>query len=225
MIAVVPHRAIVAVVVVLAASRANAGACKRCVVELPTGSDPVPLVVVLHGDREHAPAAAARWHTAVKQRGWALLALDCPTELGCIDSFWKWDGDPSWVIAEVETVRARRAIDPRRIYLVGWSGGASYIGSRAPDWTATFAALVIHGGGMPPRSTDCASHGPPAYFLVGDNNPLHGLNERLRDYLEACHQEVTWDLVRGGDHAREEAALTAKKAAAILDWLDARPMP
>ena len=65
------------------------------VFEAPAGKDPVPLVVVLHGDREHAPAAAARWHSAVKNKGWALLALECPADQGCKDSWWRWDGDPT----------------------------------------------------------------------------------------------------------------------------------
>ena len=205
----------------LAGIRVDAAPCKGCVVELPAGTTPVPLIVILHGDREHAPAAAARWHAAVRQRGWALLALQCPADLGCTDSFWKWDGDPSWVRDQVAAVAATRAIDPHRIYLVGWSGGASYIGAHATAWT-TFAAIVIHGGGMAPADPACAAHGPPVYFLVGDKNPLHALAKELRDYFETCKHEVTWELVPGADHAREEAVLTPKKAGAILDWLAAR---
>jgi poly(3-hydroxybutyrate) depolymerase len=205
------------VVTMLAASTAAAD-----VVELPAGKDPVPLVVVLHGDREHAAAAAARWHAAVKKRGWALLALDCPTDAGCKDSFWKWDGEPSWVFDKVAALAKQRAIDPAHVYLVGWSGGASYIGYRVQAWSSHFAAVVIHGGGMVPASADCPDPGLPAYFLVGDRNPLHDLAKRLRAYFDGCKQDVTWDLVRGADHGREEAALTAKKASAILDWLAAR---
>jgi len=192
------------------------------VVDLPKGNDPVPLVVVLHGDREHAPAAAARWRAAVAKRGWALLALECPSALGCKDSFWKWDGEPSWVYEQVAAVGKQRAIDPARVYLVGWSGGASYIGWRARAWDRGFAAVVFHGGGMPPSSADCPERALPAYFLVGDRNPLHQLAKQLRAYFDTCKADVTWDLVEGADHAKEESALSAKKAAAILDWLAAR---
>ena len=158
----------------------------------------------------------------MKRRGWALLALDCPVRLGCKDSFWKWDGDPSWVLDQVAAVAKRRPIDRARVYLIGWSGGASYIGWRAAAWSGEFAAVVLHGGGIPPGTTACPAGRLPAYFLVGDKNPLHRLARELRAYFEACHQDVTWDLVRGGDHAHEEAALTARKAAEILDWLAAR---
>src|SRR5258706_14386517 len=38
--------------------------CKGCVLELPADDDPAPLVVILHGDREHAGPAAERWRAA-----------------------------------------------------------------------------------------------------------------------------------------------------------------
>ena len=211
-------RSLLVLLAVLVAAPARAD-----VIDLPPGKQPVPLVVVLHGDREHARAAAARWRVPVHARGWALLAVDCPTSEGCDkDSFWQWDGDPAWLIGRVAALGKRRAIDPERIYLIGWSGGASYIGWRAAAWSDVFAAVVLHGGGIPPARETCPAHALPAYFLVGDKNPLHGLARELRAYFDACHEDVTWDLVHGADHAREEAALTPKKAAAILDWLAAR---
>src|SRR5438132_7692592 len=192
------------------------------VFEAPTGKDPVPLVVVLHGDREHAAAAAARWRAAVKRRGWALLALECPHELACRDSFRQRDGDTSWVRAQVAAVAAERAIDGKRVFLVGWSGGGSYIGRRAQAWAPTFAAIVIHGGGIPPADAACGDP-LPVYFLVGDHNPLHHLAKALRAYFDGCKQTVEWDVIAGADHAGEAAALTAKQADAILAWLAAAP--
>jgi hypothetical protein len=86
-----------------------------------------------------------------------------------------------------------------------------------------FAAVVIHGGGVAPVDDTCSDL--PAYFLVGDKNPLHGLAKDLRGYFDRCKAAVVWDLVRGADHGKEAAALTAKKAGAILDWLGAHPQP
>ena len=211
---------LVLVAMTVSASAAPAP-CKGCVISLPDGKEAVPLVVVLHGDREHASAAAARWKTAVAKRGWALLAIECPADRGCKQSWWQWDGEPSYVFDLIDAVGKARAIDPARVYLVGWSGGASYIGYRAQAWSTRIAAVVLHGGGMPPASDDCVAK-LPAYFLVGDRNPLHSLAVRLRAFFDGCQQDVTWDLVQGADHAKEETALTAKKAATILDWLGQR---
>ncbi len=195
--------------------------CRGCTLDAPTSTEPIPLLVVLHGDRQKAPAAAAPWRAAAKKRGWALLSLQCPTAESCKDSWWRWNGDPQWIRDQVAAVRAQIAIDPARTYLAGWSGGATYLGMNAPAWADTFAALVIHGGGHRPAEDACPSPALPAYFLVGDKNPLHYLMVDLHDYFAACEKDTVWDLVRGGDHEREARALDGKKALVILDWLAA----
>ncbi|HUS29368.1 MAG TPA: PHB depolymerase family esterase [Kofleriaceae bacterium] len=183
-------------------------------------TEAVPLVVVLHGDHEDSRASLRRWQTAVEARGWELLALDCPRDRGCEDGSWyRWNGNPRWLRDRVHDVTSKRAIDPTRIYLVGWSGGATYIGMHLQAWPDLFAAVVIHGGGVPPRNAHCIDRTFPAYFLVGDQNPAHGAAVRLRDHFDRCGQEVKWDLVPGANHPREDAALTRAKADAILRWL------
>jgi len=181
---------------------------------LALASTPRPLVVVLHGDREHGREAAARWRSAVDAHGWTLLALDVPTG----NSWWRWNGDPQWVIDRANQVPHSEA------YLVGWSGGATYIGMHAPAWHGTFAAVVLHGGGMAPPDPDTACTDLPAYFLVGDKNPLHALAKDLRGYFDGCDADVVWDLVKGADHAGEEKALTRRKANAVLDWLSTKKL-
>ena len=193
--------------------------CEQCTFELPKSRDgALPLLVVLHGDRERASSAAGRWRAAAKQRGWAVLALQCPVDQGCKDSWWRWNGDPSWLVDRVAAVATAGPIDRSRIYLAGWSGGATYIGMHAPAWTATFAAVVFHGGGHSPGG-ECPARPLPAYFLVGDRNPHHSLVKDLRGWFDDCRQHLVWDLVSGGDHDREDRALDRKKALAILDWL------
>jgi predicted esterase len=195
--------------------------CTRCTIDLPTKHDgPVPLVVVLHGDRQKATAIEGWWRDAVVERGWALLSLQCPTDLGCTDSWWKWNGRADWVTDQIAKLDG---IDHHHMYLIGWSGGATYIGEHAQAWSA-FAAIVIHGGGVAPDDESCPAGKLPAYFLVGDQNPLHAHVKLLRDYWEACKQDLTWDLVAGADHEHEERALTAKKARIILDWMAQRSL-
>ena len=216
------HQMMMRVVVPLCALAGIASAapkppCKGCTLEAPASSDPVPLLVVLHGDREHAANAAARWRSVTKQRGWALLAIECPKARGCKDSFWQWDGDPSWILDQVSTVAKQIKVDPQQVFLAGWSGGATYIGWHVQAWPGTFAAVVVHGGGAAPSDRTCVDL--PAYFLVGDKNPLHYLARQLHEYFDDCKQTVMWDLISGADHAKEASALTKKKALEILSWL------
>jgi len=197
--------------------------CARCTLDVPAKhADPMPLLVVLHGDRDHAANTANRWRAAAKASGWALLSLECPVADGCKGSWWKWNGDPAWLFAQVAAVQSSVEIDPTQIYLGGWSGGATYIGMHAPAWNDVFAGVVIHGGGHRP-SAECPPRALPAYFLVGDANPLHRGAVELRAWFVECAYEASWDLVKGGDHDKEERALTKAKAISILDWLAARP--
>jgi poly(3-hydroxybutyrate) depolymerase len=222
------HRAVVAFAIVCAAVRADATEhtppCSGCTLDVASAAtQPVPLVVVLHGNTDSGRERAAKWREAVMRRGWALLSLDCPESLGCPDQRWyQWQHDPGWVREQVREVVERTRIDTSRIYLVGWSGGATFIGKHLQEWPRMFAATVIHGGGVPPRSRECPTRAFPAYFLVGDKNPAHGAAKRLRAYLESCGQEVRWDLVPGANHPKEDAALTTEKADQILRWLETR---
>ncbi|HEX5059568.1 MAG TPA: PHB depolymerase family esterase [Kofleriaceae bacterium] len=221
------RRAVVVSMLVGVAVRANAtqqkAPCAGCTFEISSAAtEPVPLVVVMHGDTDTARQRAMKWRAAVERKGWALLALDCPDELGCDRSWYKWDHDPAWVHEQVREVIAHHPIDRTRIYLVGWSGGATYIGMHLQAWPPTFAAAVIHGGGVEPLTSECPDRPFPAYFLVGDENPSHGGEKRLRAFFTACNEDVRWDLVRGADHAGEDAALTEAKADQILSWLETK---
>lgn len=178
-----------------------------------------PLLVVLHGDREPAATAGARWQAAAKDRGWLVLPLACPTDLGCKGKWWEWGGATSWLRDRVDDFAKSAKVDRDHVYLAGWSGGASFIGLHAQDWAGTFAGVVLHGGGLAPSSDACPTSALPAYFLVGDANPLHHLAIDARRWFERCKQPIVWDLIPKGDHDREDRALDRKKAAAILDWL------
>ena len=201
---------------------AAAEPCAGCRLSLPEGEGPVPLLVALHGDHQPIAELHEAWKQKTVKRGIALLSLACPRALGCNGSYWRWDGEPDWVSEQIAKVSAARAVDRDRLWLVGWSGGASYIGWRTQAFERTFAAIVIHGGGMAPASSACVEPKVPLYFLVGDKNPLHHLAGQLREHYVACGSDVTWDLVRGAEHPAEWAALSSH-GKAIVDWLVAHP--
>src|SRR5687767_11489590 len=172
--------------------------CAGCTLDVSASTDPMPLVVVLHGDTDNGRERAKKWREAVLRRRWALLSLDCPASLGCPEGSWyKWRHDPGWVREQVREVMDRVRVDASRIYIAGWSGGATFIGKHLHEWPRMFAATVIHGGGVPPRSDECPARPFAAYFLVGDKNAGHGGARRLRAFLERCDQDLKWDLLPG----------------------------
>ncbi len=194
--------------------------CDGCAASLPElDAGPPPLLVVLHGDYGVTARELERaWAKHASPRGVGVLSIACPRALGCNGSFWKWNGDPSWITAQVDALAQRHPIDRDRLWIAGWSGGATYIGMRTQFFERSFAALVHHGGGMAPSQSGCATPPAPVYFLVGDKNPLHEHARWLRDHYESCGNAVTWDLLRGADHGAEWRALDTH-APAILEWL------
>jgi poly(3-hydroxybutyrate) depolymerase len=196
--------------------------------------------VVLHGDAAagHAPDLRTPFvavQAAARAHGFAVLAPRCPAEHGCTrGSYWQWtQGSPgAWLREQVRAVTAAYPIDPERVFLLGWSGGASYAGSVVHELGERFAAVAFVGGGMPPEPlpTACPHRLPPAYFLVGDKNPFHHLAQALRGLYTRCGGEARWQLLPGADHDGEHAALRSPaRAAALLDWLSQqerrRPAP
>ena len=199
-----------------------AGPCPGCRSSLPAGDDPAPLLVLLHGDGESAGTMFTAWAPAAEPRGIAVLSIECPRAEGCTRaSFWRWNGSPSWIVAQMHALGERRSHDPSRAWIVGWSGGGSYIGWKTQELERTFAALVIHGGGIPPEDPTCPSTRASVYFLVGTDNPLHDLARRLHEHYLDCQQDVTWTLLRGAGHPAEWQALSARRAG-ILDWLSTK---
>jgi len=183
---------------------------------------PAPLLVVLHGDNQAAAALREVWSAPAAKRSIAVLYLQCPKSLGCNGSFWSWNGEPKLIDDAVETVG--KDIDPDRVWIAAWSGGASYLGMRAFDLSDRYAALSFNGGGLSPLRNKCPSRVLPSYFLVGDKNPLHHLAKELRGVLDGCSAEVVWDVRNGADHAGEWKALRSD-ADKVLAWFEEHPRP
>jgi predicted esterase len=179
---------------------------------------PSPLLVVLHGDSGvTASELQAAWARFAGPRNVAVLSLTCPVSEGCKGSWWRWNGDPAWIAREVDRFAEKHPIDRERLWIAGWSGGASYIGMRAQELGRLFTGIVIHGGGVAPSRSEC---GPkrPVVMLLGDKNPLHGLARELRDYYATCGHPMNVMLLPGADHAAEWKALDAR-GGTILDAL------
>jgi predicted esterase len=215
---------LVANVALADAPRHVKGPCSECLASIPEGDSPAPLLILLHGDGEPAGSMFDAWEPAAAKRGIFVSALACPRSEGCTArSWWKWNGDPAWVKEQVVALAAMRAVDPGRLWIVGWSGGGTYLGWRTQDFERDFAALVIHGGGVRPAVSRCADAEASIYFLGGDRNPLHDLAEQLHAYYaDTCpHADLTWTVLPGADHAGELRALGAYRPV-LLDWLALR---
>ena len=120
------------------------GTPQKTLLYLPPGDEPVPLLVAFHtwsGDYRQDESPYAAWCIA---RGWALLHPDLrgpanrPEAAGSEAALADLEG-------ALALARARRAIDPGRVYAVGVSGGgmmALVAAARLPQTWAAASAWV-----------------------------------------------------------------------------------
>jgi poly(3-hydroxybutyrate) depolymerase len=212
--------------------------CSGCIVEVPAGhraDKPVPLLVLLHGD-EGAPG-----HIAASLAPFALphnvivFAPQCPTARGCrvansaggfTNSWWYWlqsSGryDDAWLGSQIERVESSYPVDRRRIYLLGWSGGADFLGWYALQHSSSFAAAAFVAGGVP-YHLSCPQTHLAGYFLLGAADPRYQTGQPIavRSILARCADPTKVVVIPGADHVGTIAALTAARwASRIVDWL------
>ncbi len=212
--------------------------CPGCIVEVPGGSRasrPVPMVVLLHGD-EGAPGEinASVGPAALRQR-MIVFAPQCPSALGCrledgagasTNSWWGWlqysrGYSDAWLGDQIERIESTYPVDRRRVYLVGWSGGADYLGWYALEHSAAFAGVAFVSGGVPYHPA-CPSTRLAGYFLLGAADPRYqsGQPVAVKSILARCGGTTRLVVLPGADHAGAMLALSnSGYATRMLDWL------
>lgn len=136
------------------------------------GTAPAPVLVLLHGSGQRGLAMAQRWQALAAREGLLLLAPDSrePQNWSLLD-----DG-PGFFYALLEALRAQHAVDSRRIYLFGNSGGAVHALSLAMLEADYFAAAALHGGGWRDESeyalAGYATRRIPLRLYAGDRDPV-----------------------------------------------------
>jgi poly(3-hydroxybutyrate) depolymerase len=218
--------AISVVIAIIASSQAaradDKPPCEGCVF-VPAESDGRPLVILMHGDEQTAAAIADAFRATAHERDFALFAPQCPVKLKCDQqSFWRWNGDPSWLGKLVDDLVKDNDLDRDRVWLVTWSGGGSYIGYRMPELGPRYAAIAFLGGAA--YFGSCAKAKLPVFFLAGDKSPYFTWVKQARDRFVSCGHDLTWKELKGKDHDDEWHIIDRPPMQNIVfDWLEAHP--
>jgi poly(3-hydroxybutyrate) depolymerase len=104
------------------------------------GPEPVPLVIALHGSgRDGRPLVDLFRSIAAKEK-FIVVGPDATDRRG-----WQVPADgPAFLYFLIEAVRAKHAIDGRRMYLFGHSAGASFALSMGLMESEYFAGIASH---------------------------------------------------------------------------------
>jgi poly(3-hydroxybutyrate) depolymerase len=108
-------------------------------------------------------------------------------------------------------------IDRKRVYLTGWTGGASFMARYGAERADRFAALSFVSGGARPQSA-CPGCKIPVQVMVGTNDTSTAGVRATRDYFRQCGHTVDYRQVRGrrGDLS---GFLRRGGSLLIVDWL------
>ena len=121
------------------------------------GSEPVPLVVLLHGCSQNADGFKDEtgMNQVAEEQGFVAVY---PEETEGIYDCWNWFEDAHTLrgrgqakeLAEgiVDQVAATEAIDTDRVYVAGFSAGAYMVPNLLAEYADVFAAGAIHSGGI-----------------------------------------------------------------------------
>jgi poly(3-hydroxybutyrate) depolymerase len=104
------------------------------------GSEPVPLVITLHGSgRDGRPLVELFQDVASKER-FIVVGPDATDRRG-----WQVPADgPAFLYFLIEAVKAQHGVDERRVYLFGHSAGASFALTMGLMESEYFAGVVAH---------------------------------------------------------------------------------
>jgi len=167
-------------------------------------SDPVPLVIALHGAGDSGPGMkrAAGLDKEADKRGF-LVAYPTATGVnwaeGCDCVRPDIDGvdDPGFVEAMIEDIAASWPVDPDRIHVIGYSQGGLFAQRLACEHSNVFAGVATVAGLMSlPVAGRCDPSGSPdILFMHGEEDqvlPFEGVPSGLYATLGVYEAFLFW---------------------------------
>jgi poly(3-hydroxybutyrate) depolymerase len=168
--------------------------------DLPAG--PVPLLLTFHGSGRDGKSLVQKWTKLADQHKLIVAGLHSKDS-----QVWQIPVDgPDLQKALVEALRSRYPIDPRRIYLFGHSGGASFSLQLGLIESEYFAAVAVHAGAFrEPADFNLLTYVKrliPFKIIVGDRDPFFSVAsvEKTAEAFRKRGLPVDLELVKYHDH-------------------------
>lgn len=158
------------------------------------GGKPYPLVIGLHGASGNAESMLVLWSRIADEKGAIVLSVEGTTKVR--ENSYRWDDRSEAVIlAILREVEEKYKIDPKRVYLCGFSQGGYLAYSAAMHSPDLFRGVVCFGGIYPEQLEydfpEAKKRGLGVYIVHGveDHESLPGARaaaERLKKAGVRC---------------------------------------
>lgn len=184
---------------------------------------PAPLIVTLHGSTRNGKTLVDAWKDLAEKEGIALAGPDSTDAV-----HWASPQDGPLLLRDVvDAVAAKRAIDPRRVYLFGHSAGAVFALQMACLESEYFAAAAVHAVAVDPQYFsifDYAARKIPIAIWIGTRDayfPIEGVRATAKA-LESRGFPVT--LTEIPNHTHDYSAVSKDLNVQIWRFLSARTL-
>lgn len=167
-----------------------------------SAAKPAPLLVLLHGSGRDGLSLVEKWKDLALKEGIILAGPSASNS-----ALWATPEDgPEFLRDVVEALKAKHAINARRVYLFGHSAGASYALYMSIFESQYFAAAAIHAGALEPQTyqyIEVARRKTPIAMWVGtlDHQSAVAGARATRDALNARGFKVNLTEIAGHDHS------------------------
>lgn len=150
-----------------------------------------PLIVLLHPSRGDGSYLVSKWQDLAEREGILLVGPDALNS-----EKWSAPADgPDLLRDVVEAVRAKYSVNPRRLYVFGYSAGSGFainmslLESEYFAATAAFASVTFR-----EQYATVATRKVPFFFTIGVDDPVFPVAEARaqRDALKAHGFPVEW---------------------------------
>ena len=169
--------------------------------ENATPAHPAPLVLLLHGSGHNGQSLMDKWKDIGVKEGVFVVAPD-----SLRPETWNVPTDgPDFLHDLLSDLKTKYAIDQRRMYVFGHSGGAVFALYMGLFESEYFAAIAIHAGALRPSDgpvVERAERKIPFHIAVGTvdrNFPLEAVRA-TRDLLVRNGFSVELIEMKGHDH-------------------------
>jgi polyhydroxybutyrate depolymerase len=191
-----------------------AGEKRSFVLAVPTTYSPqkrYPLVLVLHGDGGDGTTMRAALPFDSISAEAAVVAYPSGTDGWNLYDPAATNEDLAFLVALVDTLKARFTVDPSRVFGMGFSSGAFMVNQVACRRPSLFRAVAPHSGGAPdePRDptatrwsndyTRCANQtmgSGPAVLVI------HGTADTVVSYGSGTYTAAYWAFINGCESTR-----------------------